>query len=209
MIELKIDPRKDAVMAPAMRRFAGRVQGALSAYEKERPLKKHTDSLASKLEGILTEGLFVAAERGYDLATKAINLHRSPSEISSLKQSAKRRAVLAAKLIAKTSKKAMEGSAIELNAAITKKNVASKDRAAGIAEFEMPRMMFIGMRKGWSRVTGTRMPRHRWFPTSDNVCELCQENEDEGSIPIDEPFPSGDYESPIHIGCECIVAFYI
>jgi len=45
-----------------------------------------------------------------------------------------------------------------------------------------------------------------WLTVGDaNVCEDCQTNEDEGPIPIDQEFPSGDDAPPQHPDCRCNV----
>jgi hypothetical protein len=37
----------------------------------------------------------------------------------------------------------------------------------------------------------------------DDVEEICQDNEDEGPIPIGETFSSGDDAPPAHNNCRC------
>lgn len=201
MPELKVDPRKDALLGPAMRRTAEKIKQHLAFYVEKRITVK---ALSARLEFILIQILTIAVERGYDLAIKEGKLTPLSLELASLKMTAKRRAVLATKFIIKTTKKALD-----VEAAIGKKNVASKERADDIVQNEAPRMFFMGMRKAWSRITGSRMPTKRWFTTNDNSCELCESNEDEGSIPVDEPFGSGDLEPPIHINCECLLGLYV
>lgn len=39
---------------------------------------------------------------------------------------------------------------------------------------------------------------------SDGACELCEENDDAGVIPIDDDFPNGDV--PVHPNCVCAIA---
>jgi hypothetical protein len=46
-----------------------------------------------------------------------------------------------------------------------------------------------------------------WTTTSAETCETCQENEDVGPIPVDEPFPSGDFYPPAHPACACAVVY--
>ena len=49
----------------------------------------------------------------------------------------------------------------------------------------------INMEKEWSTVG------------DDNVCEICQRNEDTGWIPINQPFPSGHQRPLAHSKCRC------
>jgi len=41
----------------------------------------------------------------------------------------------------------------------------------------------------------------------DRVSDICQENEAEGPIPIDDDFPSGDPRPPFHPNCRCTLAY--
>lgn len=202
-MELKVDPKKDALLGPAMRRFSLHIHSLLANYVKGPNEKKNHKMLEGKLQNVLAIALGVAVERGYDLAITAGNIKSQRGDIVELRRAATRRSVLAAKYIAKTTKKALD---IE---AMSKEAAGSKKRSDGITEYEMPKMFFMGMRKGWGRITGNRMPTKTWFVNSDNPCELCQENEDEGPIPIDDAFPSGDYEPGIHINCDCVLGLHI
>ena len=37
----------------------------------------------------------------------------------------------------------------------------------------------------------------------ESVSEECQANEEQGVIPMDEPFQSGDMHEPVHPNCRC------
>jgi len=43
----------------------------------------------------------------------------------------------------------------------------------------------------------------KWVGAGPNTCAICQGNEDQGPIPIDDDFESGDTTPPGHPGCEC------
>jgi hypothetical protein len=43
----------------------------------------------------------------------------------------------------------------------------------------------------------------KWVGAGPNTCAICQGNEDQGPIPIDDEFESGDVTPPGHPGCEC------
>lgn len=43
----------------------------------------------------------------------------------------------------------------------------------------------------------------KWVGAGPNTCSICQGNEDQGPIPIDDEFESGDETPPGHPGCEC------
>lgn len=42
-----------------------------------------------------------------------------------------------------------------------------------------------------------------WVGAGPNTCAICQGNADQGPIPIDDEFESGDETPPGHPGCEC------
>ena len=42
-----------------------------------------------------------------------------------------------------------------------------------------------------------------WIPAGPNTCPICEGNADDGAIPLDQPFSSGDNTPPGHPGCEC------
>jgi hypothetical protein len=43
----------------------------------------------------------------------------------------------------------------------------------------------------------------QWVGAGPNTCTYCQQNEDDGPIPLDETFSTGDLHPPGHPGCEC------
>lgn len=43
----------------------------------------------------------------------------------------------------------------------------------------------------------------QWVGAGPNTCPYCQQNEDDGPIPLDETFSTGDLHPPGHPGCEC------
>lgn len=42
-----------------------------------------------------------------------------------------------------------------------------------------------------------------WVAAGPNTCAICQGNADDGAIPLDDNFSSGDSHPPGHPGCEC------
>lgn len=42
-----------------------------------------------------------------------------------------------------------------------------------------------------------------WIPAGPNTCAICEGNADDGAIPLDQAFSSGDTHPPGHPGCEC------
>jgi SPP1 gp7 family putative phage head morphogenesis protein len=48
-----------------------------------------------------------------------------------------------------------------------------------------------------------------WSTAGEEVCDECQDNEDEGAIDLEDDFPSGDDAPPAHPGCRCAVVAVI
>lgn len=47
------------------------------------------------------------------------------------------------------------------------------------------------------------VPTKQWVGAGPNTCSICQGNEDQGPIPVNDDFDSGDPHPPGHPGCEC------
>lgn len=52
-------------------------------------------------------------------------------------------------------------------------------------------------------LTENNVKTKRWVGAGPNTCPICQGNEDDGDIGVDESFSSGDDRPPGHPGCEC------
>lgn len=89
-----------------------------------------------------------------------------------------------------------------LNASqITKKNLASKDRANLIAEDNLFQAYYVGRRIGWST---DKTARKSWYVhDSHDRDDVCDDNEEAGDIPINAVFPSGHQQPKAHFGCNC------
>ena len=48
----------------------------------------------------------------------------------------------------------------------------------------------------------------RWHATGPNPCGDCDDNENDGVIPIDDAFSSGHQEPPAHPNCHCSVSYF-
>jgi hypothetical protein len=90
-----------------------------------------------------------------------------------------------------------------LYAAMKKKKAVGKDRSKTIAEHEGTKIFFEVRRKGWQLKKGTRK---RWYAAAEeDVCEMCEANEDDGPIDMIDTFTSGDVAPPAHLNCRCLM----
>lgn len=70
--------------------------------------------------------------------------------------------------------------------------IASTEMNAAMSEASLQKLVRLGI--GYKQ----------WI-LGPNPCEICEENEAEGAIEVDEDFPSGDARPPAHPNCECAV----
>lgn len=76
----------------------------------------------------------------------------------------------------------------------------SSERSDMIARTETAFAENQGTIEGW-RATGI-VEGKEWLPDAE-ACPICEANAEQGVIPIDEDFDSGDDSPPAHPNCEC------
>jgi SPP1 gp7 family putative phage head morphogenesis protein len=77
----------------------------------------------------------------------------------------------------------------------------SRDRADMIAQTESNRALSEG---AMQKMQDMGVDGKEWIVIGDDAtCEICQGNTDQGVIPLDEPFQSGDMNTPGHPRCRC------
>jgi SPP1 gp7 family putative phage head morphogenesis protein len=84
----------------------------------------------------------------------------------------------------------------------------SSDRAEMIARTEMRMANGSGALAGY-QASGVIKEKVWLTAQDDDVSEECADNEDEGPIPLDDDFPSGDDAPPAHPNCRCTIAPYV
>lgn len=83
----------------------------------------------------------------------------------------------------------------------------SDTRASMIARTEYNKANGEGALAGY-RINGIKYKR--WMSSHDSqVSDECQANEEQGPIPVDEAFQSGDMTDPAHPNCRCNIAAHI
>lgn len=78
----------------------------------------------------------------------------------------------------------------------------STARAALIATTEMNGAMSEATLR---KLTGDGIEYKQWIIADEDADEVCQGNEDDGPIPVDQAFSSGDFRPPAHPNCRCAV----
>lgn len=78
-------------------------------------------------------------------------------------------------------------------------------RAQLIADTEIARANGFGVLEGWKVAESVGVEVDKEWYVDEDPCPICQENADEGPIPLDQEFPSGDLANPAHPRCECVM----
>lgn len=81
----------------------------------------------------------------------------------------------------------------------------SKQRADTIARTETKFADSEGSMIAW-KSSGVKMKKEWVRSANDYDCDICEANEQQGPIDLDDDFDSGDETTPAHPNCECIVS---
>ena len=95
----------------------------------------------------------------------------------------------------------------DLASAIEKDFAFSAARAHNIAAYEVGTANSAGALTGLkvARSAGVDIKKYWSVNNLGTCCDECEENEEAGPIPLDEPFPSGDDAPLAHPGCQCVL----
>lgn len=97
-----------------------------------------------------------------------------------------------------------EWSVAELAKALAEEYAFSATRAATIAATEMNDVLTHAELQAW-QATGI-VKSVQWVTSpGEGVCAICEDNENDGSVPIGETFSSGDDGPPAHPNCRCAI----
>jgi len=92
-------------------------------------------------------------------------------------------------------------------------NTLHKNRALRIARTELSDAYNFGQMDSLRQATAEGwlpgLPEKNWMAGGANPCEVCEENEGVGAIPLEDTFPSGDEHPTCHPSCECSLAYKI
>lgn len=192
-------PQDSTIYKTAVPRLSTHLLHVLKGFNpKQENLVKLYDELQMQLS-LASVGVIVDA---YKLGCKDVEMPEDKTIVVALKRYATSSATLAAHQITNTTANAFDLK-YSFNAGMSKSQIATPARASNISLHQMGQNFYRGLRYGWQS-SATSMKRS--FVSSDHdKDDLCDDNEDEGAIPIDGTFQSGDYETPFHFGCECVM----
>jgi len=88
-----------------------------------------------------------------------------------------------------------------------------RNRAARIAQTEISNAYGAGQMESMKQAVAAGelpgIPEKSWLAGGPNPCEICEENEAAGDIPLEETFPSGDQHQTAHPSCACAVTYSV
>lgn len=190
-------PQDSTVYQAVVPRLTNQIENVLKTFV---PHQDNVDRLYNSLLQNLGSASMRVAEDAYRLGARQVEMPVDTSVLRVVTNHAMTTAILAAHQVTNTTAKAL-GLKYSFNAGLAVSKLATKLRAGGISKHQMDMNFFRGLRYGWSL---NKISRKRSFVSSDHdKDDLCDDNEDAGAIDIDDTFPSGDFETPFHFGCEC------
>lgn len=196
---ITVDPFKDPLVSREIALMDQGVYKELKQYKGQEPKLADLRQTEKALHDILHKHLLVISKLSLTDALKEIGGAIAPASLElEILRDAELRAAMAARQIMETTATAFG----VVYAAMKKKQAVGKDRSKTIAEYEGPKMFFETRRKGWGLAPKFRKA---WYTQSDNVCDICQENENQGAIFMGDPFESEDMAPPAHPNCYCIM----
>lgn len=84
-----------------------------------------------------------------------------------------------------------------------KAKVFGNDRAEDAARHEVFTAYYVSTVKGWNQDKATK--KESVLSDDHDHDDICDDCADQGPIPIDEEFESGEQATPHHLGCECLM----
>ncbi len=202
-MKLTVNPWKDVLVSREMDGIALEIHKELQQYDGVEPSTTSLEQSKNLIQNILTNRLQTIARISFKKSLEEIGNYKAPTGFEvQLMLDVRQKAFVASSQIIRTT-----GITFGLlEAAMGKKVATSKERSRRIADDQGPRIFFESRRRGWGLRHGVKKA---WYTQNENSCELCLENEDEGPIPVDEAFPSGDLGPLAHIGCDCLMSLII
>jgi hypothetical protein len=165
---------------------------------KRSPSLDKLNYFQSAIQALLTNSISRVADHAFKEGAAAVDMSPDKTIELLVRRESIARAIQAAKWIANTT-----GVALDIKAGMSKLTALSKGRADLIAVNELAIAYFRGVRKGYGQ---NKQARKRWYVSDQHdIDDICDMNEDDGPIGIDEAFQSGDFEPPAHINCTCLL----
>jgi hypothetical protein len=183
-------------------RMNGNIYAELHKYKHRQPTSVELKESEAYLKKVIDDSLFKIGEYSLQQGCKEVGCVVPSAYQVQLREDARNRADFAAHSMIHTTAVAF-GIMYE---AMSKKGAVGKKRSKSAAEYEGGRIFFTQRTRAWRLRNGVMK---EWLCDGDNVCDSCQDNEDDGPIPVTEDFASGDTCPPMHINCQCLLSLIL
>lgn len=196
------NPFTDAAISPELAKLDRLMHSELRVYKgNTEPSKVQLAATYKSLNLAFKNGLYQIGMISLEQGCREVNVQIPSSYKLELMQQATSRAAFASKSILDTTSMAFG----LMHAALSKKGALGKKRSKSASQYEGSRIFFEQRTKAWRLKFGVMKG---WYTASD-PCDICQDNEDEGKIPMDQEFPSGDLFPPAHLNCLCLMSLIL
>lgn len=196
------NPFQDQITAAVMSRLSDRMHSELQIYDgRDVPTKQQLSGTFNRLSTVFYNGLYTIGSHSLELGCREVNVSVPSIYKVELSQVCRARASFAAQSVIDTTSIAFG----VMHAALSKKGALGKKRSKSASKYEGSRIFFEQRAKAWRLKAGVMKA---WYCAS-NPCDICQDNEDDGRIPIDQEFSSGDIAPPVHLNCECLMSLIL
>ena len=164
------------------------------ALDKGKSVKQAIGS-EDKIRSVVKRIISSARLEGFQHGAKVTKMKMPSMYGNVIKSAADRRASKVNKWMNGTTKNVLRSN-------VDSEHVLSRDRALMAMRFEASKAYYDGVRDA---TVGTGMKK-RWITSSEESCQDCQDNEEQGPLDIDAVFASGDDFPAAHQNCNCYVS---
>lgn len=192
MTRILFDPDKDSQIKSAADRLRTQLTALLIDLRKDPQNKNKWEKYAQFLQ----DAILYTSLQAYHSGCRDVGVAPQPTDVQRLRQQAIKRATWCREVVERYTLQQLG-----LLAASKKSKLLGKKRSDGIVDNEVYTAFFKGKTKGWGR---NKLAKKEWFldPKHD-VDDTCDDNADDGIIPMDAPFTTGDFFPPAHPNCLC------
>lgn len=195
MEEILAKPEQNLIYRLELPRLSSQILFELAKLKKT-PTKEKLNHFQNMAHQMLVNSLVRVGDSAYREAAIVVGFPADPGKALQLRRDCIARAKQAAIWITDTS-----GDALGIQASMIRERVASKGRADLIGVNNLTVAFFRGTRFGWGL---DKRARKRWHVSDEHdQDDICDNNQDDGAIEINEAFSSGDFEPPAHVLCNC------
>jgi hypothetical protein len=196
-VKILFDPSKDSLLSHHRRELEAALYKNFKLLRADVSSKEHWNAITKALQSSL---IFTSAE-AYRLG--ALQVGRSPISYDYIKL---RRDAMARGAQVVHDMRDYTHRSLGILAG-TKSTLLGSARAQRVAIYETRKSAFSAKSLGWAL---NNQAKKSWAVSNEHdQDDTCDDNEDDGIIPMSEAFTSGDFAPPAHINCLCTLFLHM